>query len=561
MKTLRPVVTVALLLSLAVSLGFGQTPSLVKDGMGSWSIGGANGWFTNVNGVLFFDATVFDSSDFSYREALWKSDGTDAGTVLVKQIFPGGSSGLKQFFNVNGTLFFQANDGIHGYELWKSDGTEAGTVLVKDIWPGPNGSDLTLGVVYNGNLYFNATAGPPYNYELWKSDGTEAGTVMVKDINPGDGHGDPKNFAVSNGMVYFSAVTALNGRELWKTDGTEAGTVLVKDINTGASNAGYAGIGNVTDVNGTLFFTVTNSVISGTTYTGYQVWKSNGTTAGTVPVKLNTYLSPPAPTWFTNVNGTLFFSALSAANGMELWKSDGTDAGTVVVGDNLVASSSPAYITNVNGTVFFSRYVNASTGTELWKTNGTDVGTVMVKDINPGPGSSTPTYLANVNGTLFFWADDGTNGIELWKSDGTESGTVLVQDFYTGFTSSAPFPLVNVNGTWFFHAIPGLWKLETGPTGVENSNGGSPAVFSLHQNYPNPFNPATTIRYDVPRQSVITLKVYNMLGQEVASLVNGVKEAGSYTESFDATRLGNGVYFYRLQSSSFIETRKLVFLK
>src|SRR5258707_14857355 len=127
MHSLRQVLSsIVLLLALTFSVSFGQTPSLVKDGSSGWYIQGFNGWFTNVNGVLFFDAT-----DGTTGEALWKSDGTDAGTVLVKDIYPGGASGLKEFVNVNGTLFFQANDGTHGYELWKSDGTEAGTVMVK----------------------------------------------------------------------------------------------------------------------------------------------------------------------------------------------------------------------------------------------------------------------------------------------------------------------------------------------------------------------------------------------------------------------------------------------
>lgn len=69
---------------------------------------------------------------------LWKSDGTQAGTVLVKDIRPGpGGSNPEGLVNVNGVLFFRANDGVNGYELWKSDGTKTGTVLVRDIRPGP----------------------------------------------------------------------------------------------------------------------------------------------------------------------------------------------------------------------------------------------------------------------------------------------------------------------------------------------------------------------------------------------------------------------------------------
>jgi ELWxxDGT repeat protein len=82
----------------------------------------------NVNGTLFF--TAFDSAGAE----LWKSDGTSTGTVLVKDIHLTGSSQPRSLTDMNGTLFFTANDGVNGYELWKSDGTSSGTVLVKDVY-------------------------------------------------------------------------------------------------------------------------------------------------------------------------------------------------------------------------------------------------------------------------------------------------------------------------------------------------------------------------------------------------------------------------------------------
>jgi hypothetical protein len=88
-----------------------------------------------------------------------------------------------------------------------------------------------------------------------------------------------------------------------------------------------------------------------------------------------------------------------------------------------------------------------------------------------------------------------------------------------------------------------------------------PLQFSLSQNYPNPFNPRTTIKYSIPRQDFVTLKIYNTLGQEVAALVNEEKQPGSYHIVFDASALSSGVYFYRLKSGSFSKIRKLVLLK
>jgi ELWxxDGT repeat protein len=100
---------------------------------------------SNPSGLTAVDGTLFFSAfDDSRGEELWKSDGTEAGTVLVKDIEPGpGDSSPVHLTNVNGILFFSAFDDAHGFELWKSDGTKAGTVLVKDIEPGPGARSRT----------------------------------------------------------------------------------------------------------------------------------------------------------------------------------------------------------------------------------------------------------------------------------------------------------------------------------------------------------------------------------------------------------------------------------
>jgi ELWxxDGT repeat protein len=249
--------------------------------------------------------------------------------------------------------------------------------------------------------------------------------------------------------AYFTADDGVHGVELWRSDGTAAGTVLVKD--TIAGSAGF-GPRYLTNVNGTLFF----MTFDGTN--GTELWKSDGTAAGTVVVKdINPGNGTAYPSYLTNVNGTLFFRANDGTTGFELWKSDGTAAGTVRVKDINPGSSNsyPRYLTNVNGTLFFTAN-DGRKGSELWKSNGTASGTVLVKDINSGSGNSSPSALTNVNGTLFFSAWDDTNGRALWKSDGSAAGTSRI-------ASVDAIGITNLNGLLFFSGFDvadgtELWK-------------------------------------------------------------------------------------------------------
>lgn len=397
---------------------------------------------TEVNGTLYFTA-----SNQLNGEELWKTDGTTAGTVMVKDIQPGQyGSRPSQLTNVSGTLYFRADNGSTGYELWKSNGTSSGTTLVKDIRAGSYSSNLSGFVNLNGKLYFQANDGVSGS-ELWRSNGTPAGTVLVKDIRAGNYGSSPSGLTKVNNTLYFTASDGVNGDELWKSDGTSSGTTFVKDIRTGvySSNAYF-----LTNVNGTLYFSADDGI------SGPELWKSNGTSVGTVIVK---DIGPGSygayPNSLTSVNGTLYFRSRN-----DIWKSDGTPVGTVKLKEGGFTDGNN--LTNSNGVLYFTANDGVN-GTELWKSNGTDAGTNMIKDIFTGSDSSNPSYLSNVNGTLYFLANNGIIGDELWKSNGTAAGTKLVKDINGGTNKSNASGVVDVLGIQYFTASDGvhgeeLWK-------------------------------------------------------------------------------------------------------
>ncbi|RCJ21084.1 hypothetical protein A6770_30920 [Nostoc minutum NIES-26] len=418
---------------------------------------------SNVNGILYFTA-----DDGIHGVELWKSDGTEAGTVLVKDINLGSGDSTYSFLtNVDGTLYFATDDGIHGNGLWKSDGTEAGTVLVKDIDPRPVDSESTSLIFYltnvDGILYFLADDGIHGN-ELWKSDGTEIGTVLVKDINSSS-DSYPRYITNVNGILYFTADDGIHGVELWKSDGTEAGTVLVKDINLESGDSGR--ISNLINVNGILYFNADDGIH------GNELWKSDGTEIGTVLVKdINpgsddSTIGVNYPDKITNINGTIYFTANDGIHGYKLWKSDGTQEGTVLVKDiNLGAADTDIrHLTDLNGTLYFT------SGDQLWKSDGTAAGTIMLLENIIFDDISKP--LININGILYFSAAKKTQSstttledFHLWQSDGTKEGTVLVEDINSENSLFGVQNLTKINETLYFTAAnfkngTELWVLNT----------------------------------------------------------------------------------------------------
>ncbi len=449
-----------------------------------------------VGNAIFFSGCDSASTALGYPTncELWRSDGTAAGTVLVKDIYPGStlsianSSSPQNLVAVGQTLYFAATDGSHGVELWKSDGSQAGTVLVKDIAPGTSPSAPTGLTKVNGTLFFTTSAGlwrsdgteagtvlvkalgllanltnvngtlffVNLERELWKSDGTDAGTVMLVDFGLNNG---PQFLTAVGATLYFQAAEASTGRELWKSDGSVAGTVLVKDILPGTgSSLAHPGAG----MQGVLYFTAPDGA------GGSGLWKSDGTAGGTTRVRTFGYLGNE----LVRAGGSLYFQANDGLSGVELWKSDGSADGTTLVRDiNPGPSlSGPSLLVDLNGTLFFTA-LHPSYGVELWKSDGTAAGTDLVKDLNPGGSGSAPADLVDVAGTVFFQANDGTTGTELWKSDGTAAGTVLVKDIRAGASGSSPLLLFELDGSLYFRADDGitgqeLWKSDGTPGGT-----------------------------------------------------------------------------------------------
>jgi ELWxxDGT repeat protein len=314
--------------------------------------------------IVFKDELYFSGTqgvgEFENTE-LWKSDGTEEGTILVKDIsenyssYPGGEGGFTVF---NNELYFSVantntNTSPELCQLWKTDGTEGGTVAVK---PGTALVTASEIAVCNNSLYFMADDGS--GNELWKSDGSSDGTVMLSEKNF---IATPQSFTEYNGALYFTADDGLSGSELWKLACSTDNTITkVKDINPGNVDSNPQ---LMTVFNNLLYFRAIN------VNSGEELWRSNGTESGTILVKdINPGPEDSSPQGFTAYNGVFYISADDGVHGDELWSSDGTEAGTKLLKDINPGpdSSYPYDFTVMNDTLFFTAE-DSINGWELWK--------------------------------------------------------------------------------------------------------------------------------------------------------------------------------------------------
>jgi ELWxxDGT repeat protein len=245
---------------------------------------------------------------------------------------------------------------------------------------------------------------------------------MLKDINPGGADSYPDDFFSINGILYFSGFDDAHGLELWRSDGTEAGTYMVKDINPGAGHSvptemlAYSGYSNESDF---YFLAKTDDVHS------YQIWKSDGTAAGTVQAMA--YVDDPRS--LAVVGDTLYFFANDPLYGQELWANNGTYSGSWLVQD-INPGPANSYVTQypvaLGDKLLFIAYDGAH-GIEPWISDGAIAGTQLVKDIHPDPSfAGASGYFVKWGGLAYFNGNDNLFGGELWQTDGTSAGTVRV---------------------------------------------------------------------------------------------------------------------------------------
>ena len=357
--------------------------------------------------------------------------------------------------DINGTLFFNANDGVHGEELWQTDGTPAGTKIFVDFVPGSNGSKPHHITSIGNDLFLTIKTNDPYSRE---------------EQNDLEGHGYSEDFieSLTQDLKYY---------ELRKVNSVTGETIVLKKtkgVFTSRSHArpiiGSPFIG-LKNINGTLLFADRSEEKSN--------WKSDGTVAGTKPMeseiiptlwalldnkvifKARKGDSDDYKLWQSNevdaevvklngdfdsitgklikINSALFFIA-KKGDDYNLWKYDGSESGATLIYNfpqNDTERSSLTELINVNGKLFFlERFGGFPSPIILWQSDGTEAGTVSLKAFR---FEDFPKNFININGLLFFTKDNEDHtGIELWKSDGTVAGTIRLKTYRT---QQAPFSI------------------------------------------------------------------------------------------------------------------------
>ncbi len=495
-----------------ISISAGAQVRLVKD-IAEPMATGSSPEFKLVDG----NRTFFTAYTANYGTELWVTDGTTAGTRMVKDNVPGKGSTYfagsprsvgADFVSYRGQVYWRGTTSSSRFELWRTDGTPGGTGRVFVVTPVcSSNADVRLGAVhwavpFSSGLFFLAD---DCGQQLFRFDESTGATSRVVDgsfrsIHSVNGHfvaisdttvyfSDDPRAGLANGLPGFVNVgvpfesqggllfldQSISGRRLWFTDGTPAGTRVVASyaMDFPQRILGLAGSAVLlSDGSGSLYAT---DMTSGVTakfpsigandaflslggrllMLGNGLWSTDGTVAGTIQL-----LGPgTAPYYrlpeFAPMGGKAYFQTSDADHGQETWVTDGTAEGTHLVVDINPgpAGSNPSIV--AMGDRLLITGDNATVGRELWVSDGTEGGTQLLSNIAADNGSSIPLSLTSDGTRIYFSAYQSATGWETWVTTGTAEETRLLVDHYPGSFSGAFAPLGSIGNRLFFHAGSG----------------------------------------------------------------------------------------------------------
>jgi ELWxxDGT repeat protein len=380
--------------------------------------------YASMGGIFYFTGCTESEC------TVWRTDGTPEGTRAVKE----GERSAGPMAAVGNRLFFVGTSDGFDQLLAVTDGTAAGTVHLKSS-PGFRARRLTAA---GGKLFF---LGSESDEELWVSDGTAAGTRAVSRFVPVQPFDPTRWLKAIGSRVYFLADDVEHGVELWRGDGTEAGTVRVSEIGYHDPFYGDAPPSHVEEAaGGRVVFVATDDL------QGYKLWATSGTPEST------TLLTPVCRggcgsrgDLARTANGRVVFGREGETAGSEAWSTDGTPAGTVRLSGGLVGRPVP-----LDGAVFFG----GGNANRLWRSDGTPAGTKAFVDLPPRTVfSQNLLSLALAGGKVVFPAQNEHYKSDLWAGDGRAGVAELLADLDPETGKGAnPVPMAEIGGQLLFQA-------------------------------------------------------------------------------------------------------------
>ena len=538
---------------------------------------------------------------------------------LVKQtdttLFLSNTTSITKYTAYGNSLYFVNNQDLGSYNntrsgLWRTDGMQGGTELIKNI----KGKIVSGLITYNGRLFF-IMRDNPRNLQLWTSDGTAAGTQVVREFNESNidwwVYSDIEQV---NGKMYFLAADTTDGRGLYASDGTAAGTNLIMGSNFYRPMLMGEGGGVIlTAMNNRLYFSATtNSAAIRPPYCTSGLWSSDGTAVGTYPLtpdSLNvvdlvtandriyfsslkgfgvsdgtvsgtrildtalnrtSFAQPPSihagrsfhfGQDYLLFNNELFFRSYNTGNNSGLYATDGSSVRLVKQISTFNPFSGISYspfihlfLTEMNGAFYFSA------DSVLYRSDGTTAGTVPVIPASQPGKPNFPMQLMAYNNRLYFRTYDTVRS-DIWSTDGTAAGTIKYT--FPGANSNTTLnnlrsyvnSLFGWNNKIFYKAVydttsyVSLYKLDLTPNAVSGVNGKEDDIAV----YPVPSS--GTVQVVLKEGMYDRLSVSDQVGKTVMTKMIGT---GATTVPLNMSHLLDGIYYLQLSGTEAQITRKLV---